>query len=189
MEEYTMENSTLDQEKAYWTREVAELLDIKEGTVRKYARLMEENGYNFHRNEHDQRGFFERDILLMKRIKALSKTKGVTLEDAVNTVTKGIVVPEREPMTHTVMNLQEELERSIERHKQTMEAFIELKNENTEMKELLINLSEQMKQQQTYIENSLEKRDQVLLESIQKTLEQRREEENTGWFKKLFKSK
>lgn len=81
-----MSNDIIESQKAYWTREVADLLDIKEGTVRKYSRLMEDIGYHFHKNENEQRGFFESVVLIMKRIQSLSKTKGVTLEDAVNAV-------------------------------------------------------------------------------------------------------
>ncbi|MBM7645411.1 DNA-binding transcriptional MerR regulator [Scopulibacillus daqui] len=81
-----MSNGTKGKERFYWTREVANMIGIKEGTVRKYARLLEENGYQFHRNEHDQREFLEHDVTIMEQIKVISKEQGMTLENAIKAV-------------------------------------------------------------------------------------------------------
>ncbi|NGY87985.1 hypothetical protein F6Y05_33660 (plasmid) [Bacillus megaterium] len=57
-------------EKAYWTKEVAEILKIATPTVRKYCNLMESNGYVFLRNAYNQRAFLQRDIIVLKKSKS-----------------------------------------------------------------------------------------------------------------------
>ncbi|MQR84349.1 MerR family transcriptional regulator [Bacillus megaterium] len=174
--------------KAYWTKEVADLLDINEGTVRKYARLMEQNGYVFHKNEHEQRGFFEEDILVLKRVKSLSKTSGVTLEDAVNAVIKENTAIKNNSVTPPVIDLQAELLRSIERHKTTDEALNKLMTEHNDVKELLAKLTSQLEQQQHYIRESLEQRDKKLLETIH-DLKTEKKKSKFEWLKALFNKK
>lgn len=199
-----MYNDLTATERLYWTREVAELLDMKEVTVRKYARLLEKYDYDFQRNEQDQRGFFERDVMIMKRIQALSKTKGVTLEDAVKVVisdlpekSTGLVTPpvtalpeefirhmqRYEVMIHSVQDLHLALQ-EIEDERQR--EIKELKKENEEMKELLINLSKEVNHQ-------FKTRDEAFLNSVREIFQEdkkEREKENEskkrGFLSRIF---
>ncbi len=184
-------------EKLYWTREVGEILDIKEGTVRKYARLMESNGYTFHRNENEQRGFFERDVMVMKRIQALSKTKGVTLEDAVRAVLNDLPEKSTELVTQTVTALPDEVLRHMMRYEVMFNSIQdlhndlqelhndneelkkdrqELKRDNQELKELVSNVTEQVKQQKDYIEESIKRRDEALTQLMREIQEEKQKE-------------
>ena len=149
---------------------------------------MEQSGYVFHKNEHDQRGFFEEDILVLKRIKSLSKTSGVTLEDAVNAVILENKAIKNNSVTPPVIDLQAELLRSIERHKSTDEALNKLMTEHNDIKELLAKLTSQLEQQQHYIRESLEQRDKKLLETIH-DLKAEKKKSKFEWLKALFNKK
>lgn len=69
-------------ETAYWTKEVAGILNVGVSTVRKYAKILEEHGHTFHRNQQNQRGFFDSDIELMSHMIELMNKQGLTLETA-----------------------------------------------------------------------------------------------------------
>ncbi|MEW9501703.1 hypothetical protein [Jeotgalibacillus marinus] len=51
---------------------------------------MEKAGYSFHKNEFGHRGYLERDIIVMNRIKEASKNSNISLEDAVKVVVETI---------------------------------------------------------------------------------------------------
>jgi DNA-binding transcriptional MerR regulator len=190
-----MKDDTSQAEKAYWTKDVADDLGMAVTTVRKYASLMEENGYTILRNEHNQRAFLERDILIMKRIKSLAKAHGVTIEDAVNSVLKG--VPSNEVQTVSGSDtstmsppdtkVNEQLQALITRYD---DKFNSLKNDNDELKGMIQELQQIVKGQQSYIDESIKKRDEQLLQSIRELHQTRIEAASTekkGFFAKLFK--
>ena len=66
--------------------EVAKATDMKSVTVRKYSQMMEKYGYTIYKNELGHRGYLERDIIVMNRIKKASKNSGISLDDAVKVV-------------------------------------------------------------------------------------------------------
>ncbi|MBZ5753711.1 MerR family transcriptional regulator [Metabacillus rhizolycopersici] len=190
-----MKDDTSQAEKAYWTKDVADDLGMAVTTVRKYASLMEENGYTILRNEHNQRAFLERDILIMKRIKSLAKAHGVTIEDAVNSVLKG--VPSNEVQTVSGSDTStmsppdtkenEQLQALITRYD---DKFNDLKNDNDELKGMIQELQQIVKGQQSYIDDSIKKRDEQLLQSIRELHQARIEAASTekkGFFSRLFK--
>ncbi|MFB9759272.1 hypothetical protein [Ectobacillus funiculus] len=162
-----MENVTNYSEKLYWTREVADILDIKEGTVRKYARMLEDQGHSFLRNEHDQRGFLEKDVIMFKQLIVLSKTKGITLEDAVNTViSRNKAIPVK-PVTPPVIPNIEELERYNERHKEVLSTLLSLRNENEELRNVVKELSARIDLQQKVFQECFLKQEEQLTQTFQ----------------------
>ncbi|WP_134687558.1 MerR family transcriptional regulator [Brevibacillus migulae] len=77
-----MSDDILEQKKAYWPREVADLLDISESTLRKYCLILEEKGYTFLRGENNRRAYLDRDVIALRKFMELSQNKSVTLEEA-----------------------------------------------------------------------------------------------------------
>jgi hypothetical protein len=71
---------------AYFTKDVAGNLDIKTSTLRKYCLLLESAGYKFERNEKDQRIFYDKDLVTLRRLKEYTTEKGMTLDNAVKEV-------------------------------------------------------------------------------------------------------
>lgn len=70
-------------ERAFWTKEVAETLEIGTSTLRKWALALENQGYEFVRGEKNSRAFLERDIVVLRRMKELIQTAGMTTDAAV----------------------------------------------------------------------------------------------------------
>lgn len=75
-----------ESEKAYWARDVAQVLGISESTLRKYCLILEKAGYNFLRGDNGRRAFLDRDVMALKKFQELSDKKGTTLDDAAVTV-------------------------------------------------------------------------------------------------------
>jgi hypothetical protein len=70
-------------ERAFWTKEVAETLEIGTSTLRKWALALENQGYEFVRGEKNSRAFLERDIVVLRRMKELIQNAGMTTDAAV----------------------------------------------------------------------------------------------------------
>jgi len=73
-------------QKLYWNKEVADLLQIGDSTLRRWCLMLEERGYQFMKNEHNQRGFRDHEVLMFRKLKELTKSKGKKLEDALDVV-------------------------------------------------------------------------------------------------------
>ncbi len=66
--------------------DVCTLLGIKESTLRKYALILQDAGYKFHVNDKGQRGYFERDVIVLKRFMEIKQSSDMTLEQAAEAV-------------------------------------------------------------------------------------------------------
>lgn len=67
-------------------KEAASVLGIQNSTLRKYSQMLEKSGYRIHKNELGHRGFFPKDIAIIKRIIETSKSDDMTLDMAINSV-------------------------------------------------------------------------------------------------------
>lgn len=70
-------------ERAYWTKEVAERLNIGESTLRKWCLALEEDGYQFTKGQRGVRAFLERDIEVLAKMKTVLNEVGTTLDEAI----------------------------------------------------------------------------------------------------------
>ncbi|NUJ33000.1 MerR family transcriptional regulator, partial [Pseudoalteromonas sp. 2103] len=68
--------------KVYSPSEIAELLDIKQATLRKYSIMLEEHGYKISRNSQNHRYYQDEDVITLRRV-IDGKNSGVTLEEAI----------------------------------------------------------------------------------------------------------
>ena len=78
------ENMELN-ERAYWTHEVAERLEIGESTLRKWCLALEEQGYHFTKGEQDSRAFLEQDIAILLKMKGSIRGRKKSMKDAAKT--------------------------------------------------------------------------------------------------------
>jgi hypothetical protein len=92
----------------YFTKTVAEQLDITVSKLRRLTVALEEQGYKLSRNKSNQRIYFSKDIQMIGRLIALLK-KGKTIEDAANQLAgEGeSVAAEAQPVDVTVVNWDE----------------------------------------------------------------------------------
>jgi hypothetical protein len=77
-----MEGLQGDIERLYSPGEVALHLDIERQTATKYARIFEDNGYNFHKDEKGNRAYTDTNIMMFKDLINQRNKPGVTLESA-----------------------------------------------------------------------------------------------------------
>lgn len=71
----------------FFAKEVALKLDIKPSTLRQWALALEEEGYEFQRNDKDQRIYYDRDISMFFELKKLIEKKR-SRQDAIKAVAK-----------------------------------------------------------------------------------------------------
>jgi DNA-binding transcriptional MerR regulator len=89
----------------YSPSHVQELLGIDSNTLRKYATLLEGHGYPIHRNSRGHRGYFEKDIITLRKFIEFINQEGMTLELSAQAIMSGIAeatitveVTEEEPI-------------------------------------------------------------------------------------------
>ena len=74
----------------YTPKKVQDLLGIDSSTLRKYATLLEGQGYSIHRNTKGHRGYFDKDVSTLRQLIEFNKQDGMSIEQAVITVMSGV---------------------------------------------------------------------------------------------------
>lgn len=168
----------------YSPKEVAGLLNVEPVTLRNYAKILEEHGYTFLKNEKNQRGYVDRDIISFRKLISFKNQADMTLERAANAVMTWInnndtalSAPDDRALQTDSERSREEILREFEKFKEQQMAF------NQE-------LLQQLQKQQQYIQESLERRDKSLMEAVREMQETKRltaaTEEKKSWITKLF---
>lgn len=178
-----MDNKTIESQTIMNHNDICVLLQLKDSTLRKYALILKNEGYKFHVNEHGQRGYFNDDIIVLKRFIETKENTHMTLSQAAKSVVSwsnarnvsvGLMDREGEKNHHA---------EDIRQLKETVEKQNELLN--TLMKKM-DEQQKHMNQQHEYIHNKLEKRDNLLMESLKDSMETRKQiaatEEKKGGF-------
>lgn len=161
-----MTTDTMDNLILMTAGDVCTLLSIKESTLRKYALILQDAGYHFHTNSKGQRGYYDRDVTVLRRFLEIKKSPDMTLEQSANAVLSWV---EQSDMSLRVMGKDEENERYNDDIK-------ELKDVVNKQNELIKDLVTRMDQQQKYIDEKLTKRDELILEALR---ESQRESQET----------
>lgn|SRR5690625_1134322 len=77
----------MNEEKAYWTHEIATYLDISNSTLRKWCIELEKQGYTFTKSENGSRAYLVRDrdllLILKQQLRTGTGTGKVTVKSAV----------------------------------------------------------------------------------------------------------
>jgi DNA-binding transcriptional MerR regulator len=178
-------------EKIIATSEIANILDIKTSTVRKYVLILEAKGYIFLKNEKGHRLYTDTDVTYMREYKQIID-KGITLDEAAKLIAQRFIKEDSERSTTTHSAVDE---------KKNSNDMSPLGGKIDEILELLAQqerfnreLLKRIEDQQKYIDESLNVRDQRLLHSMKETIEERqmismvenKVEKPKGIFAKLF---
>lgn len=75
--------------------EVATKLDIAKDTLRAYSLELEKAGYEFKRNNRNQRDYSDYDLSILNAFLTLSKTYGLTLKEAASKVSSSDFKPSK----------------------------------------------------------------------------------------------
>lgn len=174
-----MENDNHEEtQKAYWAKDIAQLLDISTSNLRRWSIDLENGGYRFYRDEHNRRAYLEKDIMPLKKLKEFLGNR-MSKNDAVNAVVAMFPNDENGAITVPVNNdymrvskreLQEIVKEAIEEEREMMfKAF------------------------ETKMDDIVEKRDRTLTKQLRNALDEGQKliaatqsEEKIPWWKKLL---
>jgi DNA-binding transcriptional MerR regulator len=157
--------------KEYSTKDIANIVGIATPTVRKYSQALEKAGYTFIKNDQGFRIFTDKDIQIFERMKEMSNDTGMPVDRIASMLVNEQKNEVSDPIrieSEVATPLENELkiidESDIDRIDRQYEALLK---EIQELKQMLI-------AQQKYIDERLNKRDEMLLKSIRALQEQKR---------------
>jgi len=170
-------------EKAYWTHEVSNLLGIGDSTLRKWCIELEKNGYIFIKGNKNSRAFTDHDLLALKYFKELTRDKNHTFEQACKAVVEKYSRKNENEGTTPVL---EGNNRSVDVLDSLEKMVKELLDKTQKQEQFNKALVERLEKQERYIKESIDKRDQLLLESIRATQEQAAAQQKKSFLKRIF---
>lgn len=186
-------NSLIDTESeiqvVYNSTQLANLLYLKEPTVRKYCTMLQEAGYTFTVNPAGVRMFFEKDVEVFRKIIELKNTPGVKLEQAIRAVVsdEGEIAPP-DNIKETEIMIQTALEKQLNSFQTNIIKTLEekYKEQNKAIIDELQKTQQELLQQQKYIDEKLTQRDEMLMASIRETLERKKRKGIISALKNIF---
>lgn len=171
-----------------FAKEVAINLEINPNTLRRWSLELEKYGYEFTRNEKDQRIYYDRDMLVLTDFKRMIE-KTQSLENAAKAVVKR--AKDRENAEKMLSVITEDSDK-ISLSKTELETIIEKAVERAVEKER----ESMFKAFESKINDLIESRDRQLIESLRESQETKQqllqlaaaheEEKKKGFFARLF---
>lgn len=159
-----MENGSHEEtQKSYWAKDIAELLDISTSNLRRWSIDLENEGYCFYRDEHNRRAYLEKDIMPLKKLKEFL-ANNMSKNDAIKAVVS--MFPRDNNDVFTVPVIEDELRLSKRELKEIVQEAV--KEAVEEEREAMFRAFEHK------MNDTLEKRDRLLTQHLQATLEERR---------------
>jgi DNA-binding transcriptional MerR regulator len=146
-------------EKAYTTKEVSTTLEIRDSTLRKWCLSLEKNGYKILRNDKNQRLFVERDLVVLRHFQQLVQENNVPLENAAKLVVDRFGNGPFEGRTGIVRKKEKEAHRDSKRYEEVIQQLSDHVGKQEEFNQELL---KRLEQQQKYIEERLNERDNVV---------------------------
>ncbi|TKI43430.1 DUF3967 domain-containing protein [Bacillus mycoides] len=159
-----MTDKTGSSQAVYISKDVATMLKIQESTLRKYCIMLEEQGYHFHKNEHGHRGFMDNDVITLRKLIEIKSHPDMTLKQACNAIMTWVKEKDMSEVDTDV----------ITGNEQHDERYKELKEMIQQQNEMLKQMAVKMDEQQRYIDERLERRDQQLMSAIRESQEEKR---------------
>lgn len=94
----------------YSPRDAQKMLKINSSTLRKYANLLEKQGYHIHRNTRGHRGFFDQDVNILRQLIEVSQQEDMTLERAVEAAIASVSDPKKSDTASEPVEITNDLE-------------------------------------------------------------------------------
>jgi DNA-binding transcriptional MerR regulator len=186
-------------ETPYTSKDISLALDIGDSTLRKWCLSLEEQNYHFYRTDQNKRLFTEHDIVVLRHYQHLVKDKNMSMQNAALIVSSKF---QKSPFSDetAIEQLENEMNsvpviRSDAPFIQELVTEIQtMKEQQNELIEMNRQLFKRLDEQQKYIEERMDKRDSVLLESIRESQEVKQQllqiasakEEKKGFFARLL---
>lgn len=175
---------TVENQTVYSPTDVQELLDVDSSTLRKYALKLEENGYKFHKNKRGHRGYFDKDVVALRKLLEFNEQKDMTLERSAKAVMTWV---QEQYVTVTVPS-EKTVQDEPERYNEMVERLKRLEEQGEQQKEFNRQLLEELHKRDEYIRKRDEERDANLIHLIRETQETKKliaatEEKKKKWWK------
>ncbi|RAS87268.1 DUF3967 domain-containing protein [Priestia endophytica] len=152
-----------ENQKAYWAKDIAVLLDVTTSNLRRWSIDLEKAGYRFYRDEHNRRAYLEKDIMPLTKLKEFL-SNNMSKNDAIKAVISMFPVGNSTSLTIPVNDDIIRLSKS-ELSEIVKEAVREAVEEE---REAMFKVFEHK------ISNELEQRDRLFMENLHTTLETKR---------------
>jgi transposase-like protein len=163
-------------EKAYSPKEISLTLNIGDSTLRKWCIALGKSGYQFIRNDQNNRVYVDSDLVVLKHFQNLVKQHNMQLENAANLVVDRFGKGAFEVSTGDVPAEIEAEQRDLNRSSD--EVITQLLEHIKKQEEFNQELISRLDQQQKYIDEKLSRlderqseRDNMLLESLRASQE------------------
>lgn len=168
-----------EQVKSYWSHEVAKLLDISTSALRKWSLALEAAGYSILRDENAKRAYLEKDLMPLQKMRELL-ADGMGMENAAKAVVLRFSEQINDSGTMVVLSEKESSsERYVELERQNQELRTILERIEQGMEKQQADMRQQLADQQHYIEESLNRRDEHLMLSLHEMSEARKQAATT----------
>ena len=171
-------------EPVFLNKEVSERLGIGDSTLRKWSISLEIAGYRFIQKEKGDiiiRMYRERDVTALLRYKELIQSKVETMDSVAKIIVDefGSGTNENDKEWSRSLIVTEALPTPLSVYEEAFQIFIERQNEVNrklleKQEELIDQMDQRINDQQKYIQETLEKRDQQLMQTLREIHEIRR---------------
>ena len=153
-------------------------LDIGTSTLRKWCLALEENGYHFTRTDTQRRLFVEQDIVALKYFQKLVQGENFSLENAAKVIASKYKTEPSETRTPSVLPENEIEKRDFKRSNEILAELLERAKKQEQFNQELLRanreLMQRLEDQQKYIDERLNTRDQLLMKSLKESMETRK---------------
>ncbi|MFE4430394.1 hypothetical protein ACFRH9_25720 [Peribacillus butanolivorans] len=133
-------------ERLYSPGEVADYLGIERQTVTKYARLLEQNGYTFLKDEKGNRNYTDSNIMMFKELIKQRNRPGITLETAAKSIvaiyesksvfpTDTLIPSDITRLEQAIADRMDQQVKTIEKQSELLRVLVERLNEKSKYEE------------------------------------------------------
>lgn len=160
----------------YTAKDISLSLEIGDSTLRKWCLALEEHNYTFYRTDQSKRLFTEKDIIVLKHFHQLVKEKNMSMNNAALIVTSKFsketfsdetAIEQIESEMNSVPTMRSDHFLS-QKWFEKIGTLEEQQNQLIEMNKALLT---RLDEQQNYIEERLNQRDDILTKSLRESLE------------------
>lgn len=156
------------EERAYWNKEVAVMLQIGESTLRKWCLELEKNGYTFIRGYKDSRAFLQHDLDALNYYKKLTKDGHYKMEQAASMVVEKYLHRKGEQEgTASVPVEKAHTESSLQDMNENIDELIKISREQLNVMKEQLEISRDMNKE---LLESIRIRDRIIEQQAQKIM-------------------
>lgn len=161
------------QEFGTLSKEVSNHLDINPNTLRRWSLELEKHEYIFERNDKGQRIYYKRDINTLSELKIILN-KGQSMEVATKTIASSYKDKKNSEKTLGIIIKNEENNENYSLSKRELENIVEVAVERAVGKAVEEEREEMFKAFEKKMDDAVERRDRLLMQSINRTMEEKR---------------